>query len=119
MLVGGLGGDGLDGGIGNDLVIAGSTKYDQSAAALDALFARWRSHDGSLASYRQAVEALRTGVTVQSYRLDANSVYTNANQDDRRTDKLTGRTGLDWLFAMLGGDNADSVDALEPGELRN
>jgi hypothetical protein len=119
MLVGGLGGDGLDGGIGNDLVIASSTKYDQSMTALDALFARWRSQDGGLAAYRLAVEALRAGVTAQSYRLDANSVYANRNNDDNRVDKLIGRTGLDWIFAMLGGDNADAVDALEPGEIRN
>ena len=58
-------------------------------------------------------------MTAQSYRLDANSVYSNRNFDDGRIDKVIGRTGLDWLFAMIGGANADATDALEPGEVRN
>jgi Ca2+-binding RTX toxin-like protein len=119
MIVGGLGGDGLDGGVGNDLVIASSTKYDQSAAALDALFARWTAQTGSLASYLLAVEALRAGVTAQGYRLGADTVYSNRYADDGRVDKAYGRTGLDWIFAMIGGANADATDPLEPGEVRN
>jgi hypothetical protein len=119
MLIGGLGGDGLDGGAGNDLVIASSTKYDQAAAALDALFARWRDQNGSLASYLLAVDALRTGVTTMGYRLDANTVYSHQYADDGRVDKAYGRAGLDWIFAMIGGDNADATEALAPGEVRN
>jgi Ca2+-binding RTX toxin-like protein len=100
ILVGGGGGDTVSGGAGDDVVIAGTTSYDTTPAALQAIRDYWVRTD---LTYTQRITGLTTGIpsTAGTVRLTATTV-----QNDNVSDTLTGGSELDWFFARTTGSNS-------------
>ena len=101
LLIGGTGADSL-GAQGDDILIAGTTAFDNQEAALAAIMAEWGSAD----SYATRVKYLSQGGGLNgSFLLKATTVF-----DDSSPDKLTGGAGQDWFFAnVLGAGTLDKV----------
>jgi Ca2+-binding RTX toxin-like protein len=115
LLVGGPGADQLFGNGGNDLLIAGTTAFDGSAGALDAVMAEWLS----ARSYADRVANLRG--TGSGPRANGN-IFLKASGpdatvfDDGARDELHGGVGLDLYFANLSGGVPDLITDLGVGE---
>ena len=109
MLIGGAGADNVDGGIGDDIMIGGTTDHDANVAALAAILAEWSSGN----AYDQRTINLRNGTGANNpTRLSANEW-----DDDNVSDMLTGAGGDDWFFAILPpAANADITDITQPPE---
>ena len=96
----------MEGYSGNDLLIGGSTAFDNHDAALLAILAEWNSG----ASYLQRIANLQNApVTTSGQTVEPNSnylagFYLNAAtvHDNDVSDRLDGDGGLDWYFASLG-----------------
>ncbi len=92
MLIGGLGDDHLEGGADDDLLIGGTTSYDNHADALLAILSEWARPTGlsdriaNLQSGIAGLAGLQLGTTVL---------------DDGAPDTLIGGLGDDWVFAFL------------------
>ncbi|QDU28395.1 Bifunctional hemolysin/adenylate cyclase precursor [Anatilimnocola aggregata] len=108
LLIGGTGADngeadlippGIDGGGGDDLLIAGTTSYDANIAALTAIMAEWTSGN----NYATRVNNLRQGTGANGayvLRVAGDSGLGAATVfDDDDIDNLRGQAGLDWFFA--------------------
>jgi hypothetical protein len=105
---GGSGSATLTAGGGGDILIAGSTAYDQNVAALNALLATW---DNAGLKYSQRVAALQAGVTYGNGQTAALTAATVTHGTASST--LTGSTtALDWFFARLAGTAADVLKSL-------
>jgi Ca2+-binding RTX toxin-like protein len=102
ILIGGLGADLLWGGNsaavrvldGEDLLIGGTTSYDDNPAALAAIFSTWRAAD----TYANRVNALMNG-TNGLPQLNGTTVA-----NDLAVDDMYGNTGLDWFFCSSAQD---------------
>ena len=79
----------------DDILITGSTPYDDDPESLRAILAEWTRND----SYAARVEHLQTGVGPNGSvpRLDATVVA-----DDGVKDRVTGGPGREWFFAGAG-----------------
>jgi len=113
LLIGGSGKDTLRGGLGEQVHIGGTTKYDAKPAALAAVMAEWTS--GQL--FAERCNTLDAGYTdqvlgwIQLKRKD--KTYGKGTVlDDRASDNLFGGVGNDWL---LGFPNDKAV---EPNQTR-
>lgn len=113
VIIGGGGADTLGGGVatrfsqsGSDLLIAGSTAYDNNADALTAIWQEW-SKSGR--RYAERIANLRAGLGRSGIALNSNTVFL-----DEGVSKLTGGADLDWFWA-----NRDEVLDLERGESIN
>ena len=84
----------IAGGIADDLIIHGSTRYDANTTALDALLAEWSR---TTATYALRVSHLRTGIG----GLNGANKLTGAITDDIATDTMAGAGGQDWFFARV------------------
>ena len=92
ILIGGSGPSTLQAGSGGDILIGGTTAYDNNAAALAALLAEWGRTD---MTYGQRMANLLNGGGLNgSYLLNTSTV-----QADSSTNYLYGGAGLDWYFA--------------------
>jgi Ca2+-binding RTX toxin-like protein len=89
ILIGGDGQDRLVGGSGDDILIGGSTSFDNNATFLCALMDGWSS---TVDAYSVRVAKVRLLLLLTS----------NTVIDDGMVDKLTGSSGVDWLFAGVG-----------------
>jgi ELWxxDGT repeat protein len=100
VLIGGGGGDTVSGGAGDDIVIAGTTSYDTTPAALQAIRDYWSRTD---LTYAQRIAGLTTGIPspAGTVRLTATTV-----QNDNVADTLSGGSELDWFFARTTGSNS-------------
>lgn len=110
LIIGGTGADngetdlvpvGIDGGGGDDLLIAGTTAYDADLSALMAIMAEWTSGN----SYATRVSNLRNGTGLNGGNVlrvagDAGAGPTTVFDDDA-VDNLRGQAGLDWFFANV------------------
>lgn len=102
ILIGGRGADELHAGRwGGNLLVAGTTDYDTSTAALWAILAEW-----SVGGYVSRVNHLRSGVGVPA--LNAATTH-----DDGRTDNLFGGPQRDWFLANLMEDVIHDLAANE------
>jgi hypothetical protein len=94
-LIGGEGVDRLAGAGDDDILIAGSTPYEDDPVALRALMAEWTRRD---LAYADRVNHLQNGGGRNGQvRLDSGAVA-----DDGKRDQLTSGPGLDWFFASAG-----------------
>jgi ELWxxDGT repeat protein len=110
-IIGGGGGDTLSGGAGDDIVIAGTTSYDTTPAALTAIRDYWARTD---LSYTQRIAGLTAGIpsSAGTIRLTATTV-----QNDNISDSLTGGADLDWFFARTTGSNSSKDAVLDKDPL--
>jgi Ca2+-binding RTX toxin-like protein len=112
VLIGGAGADTLDASrsSGDNLVIGGTTAYDNSLAALDAIFAEWTRTD---LSFRDRYSDLTTGtngsmatplnlVNGQLILLTPTTVHADTSPDtlmgSNQTDPATGKRVHNWFF---------------------
>jgi hypothetical protein len=87
--------DRLAGAGDDDILIAGSTPYDDDPVALRAVMAEWTRRD---LTYAERVNHLQNGGGLNGpVRLDATTVA-----GDGKRDQLTSGAGLDWFFASVG-----------------
>src|SRR5262249_6920407 len=97
---------------GDDLLIAGTSDFDHSVAALNAIMAEWSRTD---ASYAVRIAHLRDGQSGGlngPYLLNAATVHNNG-----AADRLGGGPGLDWFFAGTEGANRDQIKDLQSLEV--
>src|SRR5262249_7927868 len=87
------GNDILVGGAGDEILIAGSTAYDNNSAVLAQIMSIWTSN----ASYSSRVTTLRNGLL----KADT-TVY-----DDGATDIVSGGSGNDVFYINNDGSNQD------------
>ena len=104
LIIGGAGGDDtLDSGSGQDIVIAGSTIYDDNYAALVYIERFW-SMTGNTFAFRVAALSGVTPIHL-AYRLNTSTVSHNATTGD--TIDLGSAT--DWVFWRMSGAGADTL----------
>jgi tetratricopeptide (TPR) repeat protein len=111
LLIGGTGSDVLF-GLGNDILVAGATKFDSNQAALDAILKEWNAPR----SFSERVENL-TGQVNKSYkhRLNDNVFLTlSAIQGYGLSDLVFAGGNGNLLYLTLGGPNGDQL--IEPHE---
>ena len=103
----------LTAGSGDDIMIAGSTSYDNNITALLALSAEWGRTDANYATRVAHLQGTLSGGLNGSYRLTATTVH-----DDSVMDSLFGGAGLDWFFVSgTGKKNQDKVYNQTSGEV--
>jgi hypothetical protein len=95
--------DTIIGGNADDILIGGSTIYDQNFAALQAILAEWQS----ALSYADRIARIRAGVGPDG---SVKLVWGTTVVDDLARDILLGNGGLDWFFASTTGPGADVTD---------
>lgn len=88
-----------------DIMIGGTTDYDDTDEALQAIMAEWTS----ARSYEVRVDNLRDGTGSadgenDDFFLDPTTVF-----DDDDVDRLHGCGGRDWFFALQDGDTSDRL----------
>src|SRR5262249_2818256 len=92
VMIGGLGQDSLTGGKSDDLLISGTTSFDNNSSALAAIMLEWTSGT----PYAKRVSHLlgtTPGGKNGNVILSATTVV-----DDALANSLTGGLGLDWFF---------------------
>jgi hypothetical protein len=123
ILIAGSGKSHLEGKDGDDILIAGTTDFDNNLPALMAIMDEWRRADES---YLQRVANLpnspTSGVVPNgmslngSYLLNASTVH-----DSGSGDQLDGGPGMELFFANLdeiGNDGVkDKLNGAKPGEV--
>jgi autotransporter-associated beta strand protein len=115
LMIGGRGADRLVGNADDDILIAGTTAFDDHDMALLAIMTEWTS----ARSYESRVANVRGDSTGPDYADRANGDFflqpdvPNATVfDDDDIDALTGSSGRDWFFA---GDD-DKITSLSGSE---
>ena len=107
MLIGGYGADRIVGNADEDLLIAGSTSYNDNDQALCAIMQEWtsaNSHNGRVANI-QAGTGLAGG-----FRLNGNDGAGQTVFNDNDVDQLTGSQGQDVFWANQVADNGGVLD---------
>jgi hypothetical protein len=97
-LIGGAGQATLQAGSGGDILIGGTTAYDNNAAALAAILAEWTSSD----DYATRMARL-TGSTGGMNIINGTYYFLNDSplKGNNLADNLYGGAGLDWYFAAM------------------
>jgi hypothetical protein len=109
LMIGGTGGQAtLDSGSGQDIVIAGSTTYDNNQAALQAIEKYWSTNGGTFA---QRVAGLTAGVEPGGYKLNSATVTHHGGN----ADTISLGSANDWLFWRMVGAGADTLTGT-PGQ---
>ena len=104
LIIGGTGGQAtLDGGSGQDIVIAGSTIYDNNQAALQAIESYWSTNAGTFAA-RVAALSSTSGIT-GGYQLNTSTVTHHSGSGDT----IVLVSANDWVFWRMVGTGADTV----------
>jgi hypothetical protein len=98
ILIGGAGQATLQAGGGGDILIGGTTAYDNNAAALAAILAEWTSSD----DYATRMARL-TGSTGGMNIINGTYYFLNDSplKGNNLADNLYGGAGLDWYFAAM------------------
>ncbi|MEX2139004.1 MAG: hypothetical protein WD894_07065 [Pirellulales bacterium] len=99
LLIGGTGADRIVGNADDDILIAGSTAYDEDHVALSAIMAEWTSAGD---------------YTTRTANLA--STFSGLSLDDGTKDVLTGSSGQDWFFANLEAGVLDKITDLSADE---
>ena len=104
ILLGGAGADLLGGNGEDDILVAGTTHFDSSLAALVLIQSEWTSSRSFADRVTNLTGETTTGVNGAAL-LNEDTV-----SDDNVVDRLTGNTGSDWfVFDSSNGTNADVV----------
>jgi VCBS repeat-containing protein len=107
VLIGGSGQDQLSGAGRSDLLIAGTTAYDNNHAALSAILAEW----SSTRSFTARLENLRTGSGPVLPELNVALKPSLTVFDDTSVDRLLGGGDLDWFLLDISKDKVkDKAD---------
>ena len=110
LLIGGPGGDTLTAGSAGDILIAGTTNYDNNNTALAKILAEWQTAD-SYATRFARLQGKQSGGLNGSYKL----VWGSTVKEDMTAETLTGGAGWDWFFANYPGtDTVNNFD--NPGD---
>ena len=104
MLIGGLGADYLYGGSDDDILIGGTTSYDNNRTALDTVMLEWTRTNASYATRLARIRDGATGGLNGSFRLNSTTV-----QNDSQVDQLFGESGADWFFSFNNSTTGDRV----------
>jgi Ca2+-binding RTX toxin-like protein len=96
ILIGGAGQATLEAGAGGDILIGGTTAYDNNAAALAAVLAEWSRTDIDYTTRIAHLTGNMSGGLNGSYLLKAGTVQGNGLADN-----LYGGPGMDWYFAGM------------------
>jgi hypothetical protein len=121
IIIGGGGADSITAGGGDNILIAGTTSYDQKQAALNAIFAEWTSGD-DLATRMNDI----SGGTPSGLDLNGGSVLVPAATrthaatvfGDAAVDQLFDGSGLSWFFVHRPDDVINSnAGPSVPGDL--
>jgi hypothetical protein len=104
LLIGGAGGDTLTAGAAGDILIGGTTIFDDNDAALTAILAEWQSSDSYNTRFDR-LEGRESGGLNGSVHLIAGTTV----KEDGRSDVLNGGAGFDWYFARLSGGEVDTI----------
>jgi Ca2+-binding RTX toxin-like protein len=111
LAIGGRNADQLNGEGGSDLLVSGTTAFDASESALDALFAEWTSGRSYAARVANLSGTGRGPRRNGSFFLRGATVF-----DDGARDVLTGGRGNDWFFANVDRPGRDQVRDQQRGE---
>jgi Ca2+-binding RTX toxin-like protein len=107
VLIGGKGADAFQGGIGEELLIGGTTNYDNNARALAAVMRAWATDK----TFEQRCSLLERGFTDPTAGFIQVKQRSKASPkgtvlDDAARDLLYGRSDPDWFFGF-GNDETD------------
>jgi hypothetical protein len=102
LIIGGSGQATIDSGSDQDIVIAGTTKYDTNASALAAIEAYWS--DTSIPEATRVAQLSGSGTPTGHYKLNPSTV-THATASDT----LVLGSANDWLFWRQFGIDADNL----------
>jgi hypothetical protein len=113
LLIAGPGSTTLHAGSAGDILIGGTTSYNNNLTALAYIMAEWEQTNVSYATRVGQLDGkLNTGLN-GSYLLNSRTVSEN-----NATDWLFGGAGMDWFLAGLNGKHKDSVYGQTSGEVR-
>jgi VCBS repeat-containing protein len=104
VLIGGLGADRLVGNAQDDILIAGTTDFDTSAVALEAVRAEWTRTGADFATRVGHLEG-GAGSLSQGVLLTGQTVH-----NDGAADVLTGAAGVDWFIFNVDGTDPSTHD---------
>jgi PKD repeat protein len=105
ILIGGAGADTVRGGGADDIVIGGTTDFDDNSMALLAMLAEWSREDINYQTRVGHLNGTLPGGLNGSFFLTAATVH-----DDSAIDQFYGEGGVeDWFFALTSGPFADDV----------
>jgi Ca2+-binding RTX toxin-like protein len=96
ILIGGAGQATLQAGAGGDILIGGTTAYDNNAAALAAILAEWSRTDIDYSTRIAHLTGNMSGGLNGSYLLNSSTVHGNGLADN-----LYGGPGMDWFLAGM------------------
>jgi hypothetical protein len=102
----------LYGGTGDNLMIAGTTSFDDNVAALEALRAEWARTDADYQTRIAQLNGTQAGGLNGGFLLTSQTVTGNGGGND-----LYGGLGQDWLWATVSGSNQDRLHNLEAGDI--
>jgi Ca2+-binding RTX toxin-like protein len=107
LLIGGKGADTFQGGIGEELLIGGTTNYDNNAKALAAVMRAWAT-DKTFEQRCSLLEKGSTDPTAGFIQVKPRSKSSTRGTvlDDSARDLLYGRSDPDWFFGF-GKDETD------------
>src|SRR5262249_53184750 len=109
LLIGGFGADRIDGNAADDILSAGPTLHDRTAAALMGLMGEWSSNG----SYATRVANLKAGTGLAAgYRLNGSDGASQTVFNDASVDTLSGNQGSDWFLANQTADNGGPLDVV-------
>jgi Ca2+-binding RTX toxin-like protein len=97
LLIGGTGADRIVGHADDDILIAGTTDFDEDAAALCLIMAEW----SSCRLYLFRVLNLSGGLSCLPRENGSIFLTPQTVHDDGERDVLTGSSGFDWFFANI------------------
>jgi Ca2+-binding RTX toxin-like protein len=109
VLIGGLGPDQLSGGAKSDLLISGTTVYDDNTAALTAILGEW-SASRTLAARSQNIQ------TGKGSFLQGTGIHLTLNEtmfNDSDVDTLMGGADLDWFLVNPKQDKLKDKSAVD------
>src|SRR4029077_5392324 len=101
ILIGGAGQATLQAGAGGDILIGGTTAYDNNAAALAAVLAEWSRADIGYTARMDHLTGKTSGGLNVNYLLISQMGNANTVFDNGLADKLQGGAGPDWFFAGM------------------
>jgi Ca2+-binding RTX toxin-like protein len=96
ILIGGAGKATIQAGAGDDILIGGTTAYDNNAAALAAILAEWSRSDIDYATRIAHLTGSMTGGLNGSNFLNSSTVHNNGQANN-----LYGGPGMDWFLAGM------------------
>jgi hypothetical protein len=107
LLIGGKGSSKLSGGAGDNLMIAGSTKYDLKDAALDAILAEWDRTD---LSFAKRIKDLSDGGGLNGSNVLTLKTVSSNNKSNTIT---SNNAGDSWIFAR----HSDTIKNRKKGDV--